>query len=44
VTETYDCSQAPQPEQAAMNGGRIWIKSMAETLQRLDALCAAKAR
>jgi hypothetical protein len=40
VTETYDCCQAPEDEQASMDGGRIWVKSMTETLELLDALCA----
>jgi hypothetical protein len=44
VTQTYDCSQAPQDKQTSMHGGRVWIKSMTETLQRLDALCAAELR
>ncbi|MEV4414373.1 SRPBCC family protein [Catellatospora sp. NPDC049609] len=39
VTQRYDCSQAPEDEQASMEGGRIWVESMTETLKRLDALC-----
>jgi hypothetical protein len=39
VTEIYDCSQAPEEERAGMDNGRIWIESMAKTLERLDALC-----
>ena len=42
VTEIYDCSQAPQEERAGMDDGKVWIGSMAETLERLDALCAAE--
>jgi hypothetical protein len=40
VTEIYDCSQAPEDERAEMKDGRIWAGAMAETLERLDALCA----
>lgn len=29
VTETYDCSQAPEDKQASMDG-RIWVKSMTD--------------
>jgi hypothetical protein len=39
VTETYDCSRAPADERAGMDNGRVWIDSMARTLERLDALC-----
>jgi hypothetical protein len=41
VTEIYDCSRAPHDEQVSMDGGRVWADSMAETLERLDLLCAA---
>jgi uncharacterized protein YndB with AHSA1/START domain len=40
VTEMYDCSRAPEKERAEMDNGKIWIEAMAETLRRLDALCA----
>jgi hypothetical protein len=40
VTEIYDCSRAPEEERAGMDNGKIWIEAMAETLERLDALCA----
>ena len=40
VTEIYDCSRAPEEERAGMDNGKVWIQSMAETLERLDALCA----
>ena len=40
VTEIYDCSRAPEDERAGMDNGNIWIQSMTQTLQRLDALCA----
>ena len=39
VTEIYDCSRAPADERAGMDNGRVWIDSMARTLERLDALC-----
>jgi hypothetical protein len=39
VTEIYDCSRAPEKERAGMGNGKIWIESMARTLERLDALC-----
>jgi hypothetical protein len=40
VTETYDCSRAPEEERAGMDDGRIWRAAMAETLERLDQACA----
>jgi hypothetical protein len=40
VTEIYDCSRAPEEERAGMDNGKVWIESMAQTLERLDALCA----
>jgi hypothetical protein len=42
VTEIYDCSQAPEEERAGMDNGKVWIESMTRTLERLDALCAAR--
>lgn len=39
VTEIYDCSSAPAEERAGMDNGRVWIESMTQTLERLDALC-----
>ena len=42
VTEIYDCSQAPEEERAEMDNGNIWAAAMAETLERLDALCARR--
>ncbi len=39
VTEVYDCSRVPEDERAEIDGGRIWLPSMAETLERLDRLC-----
>jgi len=40
VTEIYDCSRVPGDERASIDGGRIWVPSMTETLKRLDVLCA----
>jgi hypothetical protein len=40
VTEIYDCSSAPADQRAGMKNGQVWADSMAETLERLDALCA----
>jgi len=40
VTEIYDCSRAPEEERAGMDNGKVWIESMAKTLERLDELCA----
>jgi hypothetical protein len=39
VTEIYDCSRAPEGQRAGMGNGKVWIESMAKTLERLDALC-----
>src|SRR6202021_1453992 len=36
VTEIYDCSQAPEHERQGMEDGKVWIESMAKTLERLD--------
>jgi hypothetical protein len=38
VTETYDCSQAPEWLRNAVKGGTRWIASMTETLEKLEAL------
>jgi hypothetical protein len=40
VTEIYDCSRAPEKERVGMDNGKVWIESMAKTLERLSALCA----
>jgi hypothetical protein len=39
VTEIYDCSRAPEDQRAGMDDGKVWIESMAETLERLDRIC-----
>ena len=38
VTETYDCSRAPEWLRHAVKGGSRWIDSMTATLERLAAL------
>jgi hypothetical protein len=43
VTEIYDCSRAPEEERLGMDDGKIWVKSMTRTLERLDALCTRRA-
>ena len=44
VTEIYDCSGAPEDERAGMDNGKVWLDSMARTLERLDALCVNELR
>jgi hypothetical protein len=44
VTETYDCSAAPEEERAGMDNGKVWAESMARTLERLDALCTRQGK
>jgi len=39
VTETYDCSAVPEHERRGMDNGTVWLESMTNTLERLDALC-----
>ncbi len=38
VTETYDCSRAPQWLRKAVKNGTRWTASMTTTLEKLDAL------
>ncbi len=38
VTETYDCTRAPQWLRNAVKGGARWIDSMTATLEKLDTL------
>jgi Polyketide cyclase / dehydrase and lipid transport len=40
VTETYDCSAAPESLQQVVNGGEAWRGAMDETLAKLDEACA----
>jgi hypothetical protein len=44
VTEIYDCSAVPADFRAGMQGGRIWITGMTETLDRLAGVCEGLAR
>lgn len=39
VTESYDCSAAPEEIRRAVGNGDNWIESMTSTLARLDAIC-----
>jgi len=41
VTETYDCSRAPEWLRKAVRGGERWRESMTLTLEKLDALSGA---
>lgn len=38
VTETYDCSRAPEWLRKAVKGGARWVASMTATLEKLDIL------
>jgi uncharacterized protein YndB with AHSA1/START domain len=38
VTETYDCTDAPEKVREAVDNGNAWLAGMAETLERLDQL------
>jgi hypothetical protein len=38
VTETYNCSRAPEDQRQGMQNGTVWIGSMTKTLERLDKL------
>ena len=40
VTEIFDCSRVPEDQRVDIDHGKIWVESMAATLERLDALCA----
>lgn len=40
VTETYDCSRAPENLRQVVNGGEAWRGAMEETLVRLEHACA----
>jgi hypothetical protein len=41
VTETYDCSDAPENLRQVVNGGEAWRGAMDETLAKLDEACTA---
>jgi uncharacterized protein YndB with AHSA1/START domain len=36
VTETFDCTKAPEWLQNVLNGGQRWVESMTITLEKLD--------
>jgi hypothetical protein len=40
VTETYDCSRAPEWLRRAVRNGDRWVASMTATLEKLDQQCA----
>jgi hypothetical protein len=41
VTEIFDCSRVPEDQRVDIDYGRIWVKSMAATLERLDERCTS---
>jgi uncharacterized protein YndB with AHSA1/START domain len=43
VRQSYDCSKLPDHERAGMDGGRMWLPAMDETLARLEALVLSSA-
>jgi hypothetical protein len=40
VTETYDCTRAPEWLRRAVKNGQRWVESMTTTLEKLDQQCA----
>lgn len=42
VTESYDCSRAPESQRVNMDQGNVWRDAMARTLERLDKLCTGR--
>jgi hypothetical protein len=42
VTESYDCSKAPEDERIGMQDGRVWLAATEETLARLDEVCTGQ--
>lgn len=40
VTEIYDCSRSPEDARRILKNGTTWLRSMASSLERLDALCS----
>jgi hypothetical protein len=44
VTETYDCTRAPEWVREWVENGNRWLTSMAETLEHLDKQCARGSR
>jgi hypothetical protein len=43
VTEIYDCSRLPEEARTGMQGGKVWLEGMSETLDRLASVSAEKA-
>ncbi|HWC33613.1 MAG TPA: SRPBCC family protein [Mycobacteriales bacterium] len=41
VTETYDCTAAPDQLREAVGQGEIWRGAMTETLAKLEAICTS---
>ena len=41
MTESYDCSAAPEEIRQAVGNGGNWVESMTITLARLEELCGA---
>ncbi|HEX3708130.1 MAG TPA: SRPBCC family protein [Mycobacteriales bacterium] len=41
VTESYDCTAAPESLQKVVNGGEHWRAGMEATLVKLDEVCSA---
>jgi uncharacterized protein YndB with AHSA1/START domain len=42
VTETYDCTNAPENIREAVDDGKAWLAGMTKTLERLEHLSATK--
>lgn len=42
VTETYDCSRAPEDERIGMQDGAVWTEAMTDSLQRLAKICTGR--
>jgi hypothetical protein len=40
VTESFDCSRAPEEGRRAVKNGTTWTEAMTATLERLDLLCS----
>lgn len=41
VTETYDCTEAPDQLREAIGQGEIWRGAITQTLERLESLCTS---
>lgn len=42
VTETYDCTRAPEWLRRAVNNGQRWASAMTTTLEKLDQQCSQR--